>query len=104
MKTRPSVTTAVCSAAIAVAILACAAGANAQQPDGPQQSAPSVAAAPTASAAPARPASTERIVVPSGTRFGVCLENGISTRNAKPGDSIYLRTVFPITQINRIIV
>src|SRR6202023_3147413 len=46
----------------------------------------------------------ERIDVPSGTRFAVVLENGISTRGAKPGDSLYFRTAFPITQNNRIIV
>jgi hypothetical protein len=32
------------------------------------------------------------------------LENGISTRSAKPGDSVYLRTSFPITQNNRIVI
>lgn len=104
MKTQPRVTAAVCSAAIAFALLASAADANAQQPDGPQQSAPSAVAAPPAPAIPPRAASTEKIVVPAGTRFGVSLENGISTRNAKPGDSIYLRTVFPITQSNRIVI
>jgi hypothetical protein len=104
MKTRPSVTAGVYGAAIALALLASAAGTNAQQPDGPQQSAPSAVAAPPTPVQPARPASTERLVVPAGTRVGVSLENGISTRNAKPGDSIYLRTVFPITQNNRIIV
>jgi type IV secretion system protein VirB10 len=32
------------------------------------------------------------------------LENGISTRSAKPGDSVYLQTSFPITQRNRIVI
>jgi type IV secretion system protein VirB10 len=32
------------------------------------------------------------------------LENGISTRSAKPGDSVYLRTTFPITENNQIII
>jgi type IV secretion system protein VirB10 len=34
----------------------------------------------------------------------VVLENGISTRNAKAGDSVYLRTNFPITQNNRVVI
>ncbi len=32
------------------------------------------------------------------------LQNGISTRSAKPGDSVYLQTSFPITENNRIVV
>jgi type IV secretion system protein VirB10 len=32
------------------------------------------------------------------------LENGISTRSAKPGDSVYFQTSFPITQNNRIVI
>jgi hypothetical protein len=73
-----------------------------QQPDGPQTSAPPAAARPAQAAAARGPA--ERIDVPSGTRFAVVLENGISTRGAKPGDSLYFRTAFPITQNNRIVV
>jgi hypothetical protein len=76
----------------------------AQQPDGPQTSAPAPAArAPQPSAARDN-GPGERISVPAGTRFAVVLENGISTRGAKPGDSLYFRTSFPITQNNRIVV
>jgi type IV secretion system protein VirB10 len=32
------------------------------------------------------------------------LENGISTRSAKPGDSVYFQTSFPITQNNKIVI
>jgi hypothetical protein len=32
------------------------------------------------------------------------LQNGISTRSAKPGDSVYLQTSFPITVGNRIVI
>jgi len=75
---------------------------SAQQPDGPQSDAPP-AVAPKPVPAP-QAGSSERITIPSGTRVGVVLENGISTRNAKPGDSIYLQTSFPITQNNRIVI
>lgn len=78
--------------------------ARSQEPDGPQTSAPAPAARP-APPAPARNAGpTEPIHVPAGTRFAVVLENGISTRGAKPGDSLYFRTSFPITQNNRIVI
>jgi hypothetical protein len=74
----------------------------AQQPEGPQTSAPPpVAPAPQAAQ---RAGSSDRILLPAGTRIGVVLENGISTRSAKPGDSIYLQTSFPITQNNRIVI
>jgi hypothetical protein len=76
----------------------------AQAPDGPQASAPAPIARPTQPAAARSAAPAERISVPAGTRFAVMLENGISTRSAKPGDSVYFRTSFPITQSNRVIV
>src|SRR5262249_25533023 len=74
-----------------------------QVPDGPQVSPPPPPH--VAAPAPAPPASEgPRIVVPAGTRIAVVLENGISTRGAKPGDSVYFRTSFPITQDNKVVV
>ena len=75
----------------------------AQQPDGPQSSAPPPVA-PAPPAAPARHGSSEKIWIPAGTRVAVVLENGISTRGAKAGDSVYFHTSFPITQKNRIVI
>jgi hypothetical protein len=75
----------------------------AQEPDGPQVEAPPpVAPAPKPAAARVGPG--EKIRIPSGTRVGVVLENGISTRSAKAGDSLYFRTSFPITQNNHIVI
>ena len=77
----------------------------AQQSEQPQTAPP--AGAPIQEPAPApapRAASGEKILVPAGTRVGVVLENGISTRNAKPGDSVYFQTSFPITQNNKIVI
>jgi len=73
-----------------------------QAPDGPQSEAPPPATTP----APAAPkaSSGNFITVPTGTRIGVILENGISTATAKPGDSIYFRTSFPITIENKVVV
>src|SRR5215467_4875538 len=76
----------------------------AQQPAGPQTSAPPpVHLAPRPPDAP-QIYSGERITLPAGTRFSVVLENGISTRSAKPGDSLYFRTSFPVTQNNRVVI
>jgi hypothetical protein len=73
----------------------------AQQPDGPQSDAP-----PAILPKPLAPQTSpgEKITVPAGTRVGVVLQNGISTRSAKPGDSVYLQTSFPITENNRIVI
>src|SRR3981189_230605 len=103
MKTRLT-TVAVAAGLLGVSMFLFSGSLSAQQPEGPQTSAP----APVAPAPPPATAqgagSTERILIPAGTRIGVVLENGISTRGAKPGDSVYLQTSFPITQNNRIVI
>jgi type IV secretion system protein VirB10 len=42
--------------------------------------------------------------VPAGTRLPLVLHNGISTRNAHPGDPVYLETLFPILVEGRIVI
>jgi len=83
----------------------------AQMPAGPSQGPPE-------QTAPAQPAeeqpatvpdsapktSPQRYVVPSGTRLPLILHNAVTTRNAKPGDPIYLETLFPIVIDNRILI
>ncbi|HEY6945786.1 MAG TPA: hypothetical protein VI431_11655 [Candidatus Acidoferrum sp.] len=87
---------------VLAASLFCAMSLSAQQQEGPQTEA-SPAVAPKPAAAP-QAGSGEKVVVPAGTRVGVVLQNGISTRSAKPGDSVYLQTSFPITINNRIVI
>lgn len=74
-------------------------------PAGPStQAAPQNTAAPaapqpapaTAPAATARPAKVAQVEVPAGTHIPLVLHNGISTRSARPGDPIYLETLFPV--------
>ena len=86
-----------------LSLLAFPSHSSAQQADGPQTSAPPPIA-PPAQAAPARQASTEKIKIPAGTRVAVVLENGISTRSARAGDSVYFHTSFPITQNDHIVI
>src|SRR5256885_2208560 len=87
---------------ILAASLLCAVSLSAQQQEGPQTEAPPPVAPKPAPAPQAGPA--ERVIVPAGTRVGVVLQNGISTRSARPGDSVYLQTSFPITINNRIVI
>lgn len=74
----------------------------AQESQGPQTAAPPPVA--PAERPAANPVSGEKIKVPAGTRVAVVLENGITTRNAKPGDSLYFHTSFPITENNRVLI
>src|SRR5437879_6064697 len=83
-------------------LLSAGASCRAQQPEGPQTAAPSPVAPKPAPAQQIGP--SERITVPAGTRVGVVLQNGISTHSAKPGDTVYLQTSFPITQSNRVVI
>jgi hypothetical protein len=96
-RTRPFV-------ALHLLILTSSGLAFAQQPDGPQTSAPPPVAPAARPAVERRAGTNDRVTVPAGTRVAVVLENGISTRSAKAGDSLYFRTSFPITQNNRIVV
>ncbi len=75
-----------------------------QQPPGPQSSPPPPVEMARQEADSPQSGSTERITLPSGTRVAVVLQNGISTRTAKIGDSVYFQTAFPITQDDRIVI
>ncbi|MGC2233280.1 MAG: hypothetical protein WBA09_17405 [Candidatus Acidiferrum sp.] len=88
---------------LTIALLAIPLLGRAQESPGPQTTAPPPVAPPKAAVAP-KPASTTYIRIPAGTRVAVVLENGISTRSAKPGDSVYFHTSFPITQNNHIVI
>src|SRR5713226_6531036 len=87
-----------------------AGGAWAQQP-APQNPPPSVppeaqqpGVAPADANSPAAKPPAQKVVVPSGTRLPLVLHNSITTRNARPGDGVYLETLFPITQDNHIVI
>ena len=83
-----------------LAILICNFPVFAQQPDGPQTDAPPAVA--RTSAVPR--SSGAKLTVPAGTRVAVVLENGISTRSARVGDSLYFHTAFPVTLDNQIVI
>ena len=45
-----------------------------------------------------------QVSVPIGTRLPLLLRNGINTRTAKAGDSVYFETAYPIARNNRIVI
>ncbi len=87
---------------------------TAQMPAGPAQGPaaqtppaqpPAAQAAPASSVSVSAPKATpERYVVPSGTRLPLILHNAVTTRNAKPGDPVYLETLYPVVIDNRILI
>ena len=80
-----------------VALTGIAAATQAQEESvGPQTSAPPPVA-PSHRRAPA--GNGQKISVPAGTRLAVVLENGISTRSARAGDSLYFHTSFLLTTV-----
>ncbi len=58
----------------------------------------------SASPTPSPKASPETLVVPAGTRLPLVLHNAVTTRNARPGDPVYLETLFPISIKGRILI
>jgi len=63
----------------------------------------SAGAAPvTQAAANSAAPNTGQVAVPTGTRLPLLLRNGINTRTAKAGDSVYFETAYPIAVNNKI--
>src|ERR1700747_3368293 len=89
---------------LSLLVLASSSLAFAQEPEGPQTSAPLAVTPVARPAVERRVGASDKVTVPAGTRVAVVLENGISTRSAKAGDSLYFRTSFPITQNNRVVI
>jgi hypothetical protein len=79
----------------------------------PPPTTPSAPAAPTTTPAgaampegaqPAVKPTPATILIPSGTKLPLVLHNSITTKNAAPGDPVYLETLFPIVIANKILV
>jgi type IV secretion system protein VirB10 len=49
-------------------------------------------------------AGPDSITVPAGTKVPLTLESPISTKSAHPGDGVYLRTSFPVTVDNTMVI
>ena len=60
----------------------------------------------TAPAEAPRPAKRDagKVVVPAGTRLPLVLHNSGTTRSNRPGDPIYLETLFPVLVDNKVVI
>jgi len=88
-----------CSFAIRL-LLALPLSLTAQSPDTVVDS----AAKPESLAPKSESAAGKSYLVDTGTRIPLSLINSVSTKNAVPGDRVYLETVFPILIENRIVI
>jgi type IV secretion system protein VirB10 len=86
---------------------------HAQEPTGPitpPATAATTSAPPPASRLadtqpnPSASATAAQIIVPTGTTLPLVLHNAITTRNAMPGDPVFLETVFPILVDTHIVI
>lgn len=59
---------------------------------------------PEAKAAAAAPTPGPKVEVPTGTHLSMVLHNAISTRSARPGDPVYLETVFPVMINGKVVI
>ncbi|HUI83058.1 MAG TPA: hypothetical protein VL240_02490 [Candidatus Binatia bacterium] len=50
----------------------------------------------------AEPVAPALITVPAGTKIPLTLKQGVTSKNARPGDPVYAQTAFPITQHDQI--
>ncbi|HUA99800.1 MAG TPA: hypothetical protein VMA34_15815 [Terracidiphilus sp.] len=66
------------------------------------QSQATPAATPSAATAPAP--NPNSIVVPAGTKVLLQLRSGIDTRSARPGDGVYLSSIFPVVVGSRVVI
>ena len=99
------------SLAVAVSVYAQQPGVSEQPPPAPLALQPDAAVvAPEAKPAPDATATTEAKPAPktfeveTNTRIPLSMINSVSTKNAAPGDRVYLETVFPILVNGRIVI
>jgi hypothetical protein len=62
------------------------------------------AATPVPANGPSANNAAAQIVVPAGTHLPLILHNGITTRNAQPGEPLYLETTFPVVMNDRVVI
>jgi hypothetical protein len=85
-----------------ILVAAIAGAAGAQQIEGPIT--PKKEPPPTPQLHAASTSEIKTVTIPAGTKVPLVLKQGISTKNAKPGDHVYLQTNFPYVQDGRMVI
>jgi type IV secretion system protein VirB10 len=50
------------------------------------------------------PATSSKLIIPSGTKVPLVLKQALSTKNARDGDPVYAQTTFPVVMNDRIVI
>jgi hypothetical protein len=67
-------------------------------------SVPEAAPVQTQDAAPASATTPKTFTVPAGTKVLLEMRSAVNTKSAKPGDGVYLTSIFPVTVGNRVMI
>jgi type IV secretion system protein VirB10 len=85
------------------AILSGLAAAGSGFAQAPAQATPATAPAASTAGATA-PEAVKNYTVPAGTKVLLQLRSSVNTKSAKPGDGVYLASIFPVTVGNRVMI
>ncbi len=90
---------------VAVAAVVAPVWAQAPAPSQPADTAPPAQATPAQQAAPPQSApSPKTFTVPAGTKVLLQLTSSVNTKNARPGDGVYLTSIFPTVVGSRVLI
>ncbi|MBI2683306.1 MAG: hypothetical protein HYX26_08860 [Acidobacteriales bacterium] len=53
---------------------------------------------------PAPEAPPNKAVIPAGTKVLLVMKNSVSSKNARPGDGVYLESTFPVVENGRVVI
>jgi hypothetical protein len=81
-----------------------AAPAPAPAPAPTPDSSPAPGQSPAGAPAPAAAPAPRTFTVPAGTKVLLELRSAVNTKSAKPGDGVYLSSIFPVTVGNRVMI
>ncbi len=76
----------------------------AQSPDPNAQAPAAPAPLPAAAASQVGLVTAKTYTVPAGTKVLLQLKNSVNTKSAKPGDGLYLTSLFPVVVANRVMI
>jgi hypothetical protein len=87
------------------ALVLSASSAIAQSQSAPEQTPPTQSSAQSNTQSVSQAELAPQIVtVPSGTKVLLMLKNSVSSRNAKPGDGVFLESTFPVVENGRVVI
>jgi hypothetical protein len=93
-------------AVLALSGVAIAQSGSSAEPSTPAGTTPSAEQAKAAAGkdGPAKDLTARELNIPAGTKVPISLKQGVSTKNAREGDSVYAETTFPVVLNDRVLI